>query len=404
MKRVERRGTLDSAAANAHLLAHRQNQLHATASLPIASSAAAHHNQSRSRVAPRTETLILDQQHGHDQSQSQGYRQLSQTQTQILSPNHRPSSYSRERDAHSSGSHSPIGNPLGHSASAPNIPITSTSRHPVHPQSQYSHNGQSQGSSQRRPPTPPYINSISTHEQYDELEGDRDELDDEHDHRRRLRGSDGDGEDLDIEAELERAVGGSTPEQLRKAAPTSTYNNGGSKKYPSSAYSEGKPRVAPNGTVYPPMTANNHHYKPRGTNSNGKRTPVNTQVGENGIVDRGEATYNPLNLITGSTASKYPHSHARRRDDAQHDELADDHELERDQDIPRSAAAQYARSLGHQQQHFGRPVQNHGHNGGDYDMDADVDADGSGSGDADADADPDADIMDAVDATMKVED
>ena len=114
--------------------------------------------------------------------------------------------------------------------------------------------------------------------------------------------------------------------------------------------------------------------------------------------------YNPLNLITGSTASKYPHSHARRRDDAQHDELADDHELERDQDIPRSAAAQYARSLGHQQQHFGRPVQNHGHNGGDYDMDADVDADGSGSGDADADADPDADIMDAVDATMKVED
>ncbi|KAH8114062.1 hypothetical protein DFH11DRAFT_246195 [Phellopilus nigrolimitatus] len=172
MKRVKRCGTMDSVSASqqAQMIAHRSSHpalVHSQSQNALAHSSgqSQHVSVGRAHATARQDTLLVDHHTGR-----------TQTQSQMLSP--RPVSHCREHDRDqenrggSSRSHS--GLPVSASASA----VASRRLHPAesahlsqgqtYPSASANMNTSGLGgqNAHRRLPTPPYINSISTREQY----------------------------------------------------------------------------------------------------------------------------------------------------------------------------------------------------------------------------------------------
>lgn len=234
MKRVERRGTIDQAAAllqqsQAQAQAQAAASVHHTNSLSAATSLSGHPN--RPSPPQRQDTIIAEESQRSDRDRGG---------TQMLSPQSTRHSHSGHSGHHArqsdSRSRSPVpdisrGHPQGSSSAAPPS------------------NGSNRPASHRRPPTPPYITSLSSRDQertgYPNSTGATNgaprggsgsrssSLGDEHDDLLALAEGDGDGDgdgerdeidadvdgDLDVDAEIARTLPSGSPPNTKHHHP-----------------------------------------------------------------------------------------------------------------------------------------------------------------------------------------
>lgn len=401
MKRVERRGTIDQAASHAvlaqthtALMQHQQNhqaaqqaqaqaqsqsqsqqavpatvinpagpgagvpQMHARASHTQTQPYGQAAQQQQQQVGmARGDTMIIDRERDRERDRREERTQLLSPRPTLAAARERGEYTARGGRAAPSRAHSPLAerSTYHERGSARTHHTPANAAHLLHAQSQPQPQPQPQGSgSGRRPPTPPYINSISTREQQAYGSGSvgdngEDELVD--------GDAEGEGEgegELDVDAEIVRTLPSSTErerggrEMARSPGTTSTTASVGS---------GGSPRV--NGAKAAALASSALH-----PGANGRYASASSANGN------------------GYGASKHTHEHAHN---GQHHAHALGHG---------SAHLRYSNTRGGERDRDSMDIDREL----EMELDGDADADADGDVDADADADADAELLDAVDA------